>query len=290
MISTTSPVAGLFAVLALWLAPVSALEAQTLDDVSWQYQRYSDGHSAGSSVSEAVIGVPQTDLVIGRVVCSANGGGVPELVLSADMGGQPPGTPAGVTLYADAGPISLGGSVKPILSEEDFSGINVTVALRDPLWQVLGRMSSISYVIAGNQYVLPLRGSSRALSALLADCNAYAGGGGFVSAPRPTQPADPRWATCDAFGSFVSQNSDIPVAVTFTNRSDGYRVLFWIGFDGAPVEYAALSQGQSFSVTTYVTHPWMITDGPGNCLEMFMPQPGVGQFDISAPNRDFGPE
>jgi hypothetical protein len=64
----------------------------------------------------------------------------------------------------------------------------------------------------------------------------------------------------------------------------------WIGFDGMPVEYANLNPGETFSVNTYVTHPWMITDGPGNCIEMFMPQPGRASFDITAPGRDFGPE
>ena len=46
----------------------------------------------------------------------------------------------------------------------------------------------------------------------------------------------------------------------------------------------------TFTINTYMTHPWMFTDGPGNCIEMFMPQPGVTRFAITAPNRNFGPE
>lgn len=64
----------------------------------------------------------------------------------------------------------------------------------------------------------------------------------------------------------------------------------WIDFKGNPKEYAALNAGEEYTLNTYVTHPWMITDGPGNCLEMFMPHQGVDTFNITAPDRDFGPE
>lgn len=94
--------------------------------------------------------------------------------------------------------------------------------------------------------------------------------------------ADPRRDTCAAFGSIRSANSDWPVTVTFRNRSDGYRSVMWIGFDGRPVEYANLNPGEDFSINTYVSHPWMFTDGPGNCVEMFMPQMGVPVFEITA--------
>ena len=53
-----------------------------------------------------------------------------------------------------------------------------------------------------------------------------------------------------------------------------------------PVDYA----GQSYTQTTYLTHPWMFTDGLGNCIEMFMPQKGVSRFEITVPNPAFGPD
>ena len=60
----------------------------------------------------------------------------------------------------------------------------------------------------------------------------------------------------------------------------------WINFEGMPVDYA----GQSYTQTTYLTHPWMFTDGLGNCIEMFMPQKGVSRFEITVPNPAFGPD
>jgi len=96
--------------------------------------------------------------------------------------------------------------------------------------------------------------------------------------------ADPRWDTCQAFGQVRSLNSDHAVTVTFRNQSDGYRGVMWIGFDGVPVTYANLNPGEEFTINTYLTHPWMFTDGPGNCVEMFMPQLGIPVFAMTAPN------
>jgi len=64
----------------------------------------------------------------------------------------------------------------------------------------------------------------------------------------------------------------------------------WIDFNGRPVEYVTLAPGQTFTISTYMTHPWMFTDDPGICIEMFMPQPGLRSFAITASNRNFGPE
>ena len=101
---------------------------------------------------------------------------------------------------------------------------------------------------------------------------------------------DARWQTCEALSGVQSQRSDTAVDVTFINASEGQRGVMWIDFGGAPVHYATLAPGESFAIQTYVTHPWMFTDGPGNCIEMFMPRRGVSVFEITAPNRDFGDE
>lgn len=85
-----------------------------------------------------------------------------------------------------------------------------------------------------------------------------------------------------------SQNSNTPVTVTFVNKSGEYRGVMWVDFKGKPVSYANLNPGQSYTVNTYVTHPWMFTDGPGNCVEMFMPRQGVSKFNITAKSTGAG--
>jgi len=65
------------------------------------------------------------------------------------------------------------------------------------------------------------------------------------------------------------------------NKSGEFRALMGIDFHGQPVPYANLNPGQSFTVDTFVTHPWMFTDGPGNCVEMFMSKKPVVNYNIA---------
>jgi len=64
-------------------------------------------------------------------------------------------------------------------------------------------------------------------------------------------------ASCASFGKVKSQNFNTPVTVTFVNKSGEYRSVMWIDFKGQPVTYANLNPGQSYTINTYVTHPWM---------------------------------
>ncbi len=91
-------------------------------------------------------------------------------------------------------------------------------------------------------------------------------------------------ANCRSVGKLRSQNSDVPVSVTFRNKTNSMRSVMWINFEGQAENYANLQPGQRITIDTYVTHPWMMTDGPGNCAEVFMPKQGVKRFDITAAN------
>ncbi len=95
-------------------------------------------------------------------------------------------------------------------------------------------------------------------------------------------------ANCRSVGKLRSQNSDVPVSVTFRNKTNSMRSVMWINFEGQPENYANLQPGQKIKIDTYVTHPWMMTDGPGNCAEVFMPKRGVERFDITAANPGGG--
>lgn len=99
---------------------------------------------------------------------------------------------------------------------------------------------------------------------------------------------DAQAASCAKFGKVKSLNSNTPVMVTFVNKSGEYRGVMWIDFKGQPVSYANLNPGQSYSINTYVTHPWMFTDGPGNCVELFVPSKGVAKFNITRKSTGAG--
>src|SRR6476646_10944867 len=82
-----------------------------------------------------------------------------------------------------------------------------------------------------------------------------------------------------------SQNSNTPVKVTFVNKSGEFRAVMW---EGKLVPYANLEPGQRYTVNTFATHPWVFTDGPGNCIEMSVAQPGVSMFAITAKSTGKG--
>ena len=291
----------LTAFLTVFLATACTALAQFPADMAWQYSQFTDEQNKGRMTSTATLGVPETDFVMGHARCFAGStAGLPMLELAADTGGAPDGTPIGIEFQTDAGPMFYQGAAKAALSEEDYTGVRIELDMNDPLWQVLMRMNHLVYRVNGNAVDIPLRGSRMAISSLLAVCRFYHGNFNPNAAAQPTQPVqpaqpagqafDPRWATCDQLRGQASQNSDVPVSMTFVNLSDDFRAVYWIGFDGQPKQYATLNPGEEFAINTFMTHPWMFTDGPGNCIEMFMPQPGISVFNITAPGRDFGPE
>jgi VHL beta domain len=96
--------------------------------------------------------------------------------------------------------------------------------------------------------------------------------------------------SCDLFGKIKSLNSKKPVTVTFVNRTDAMRIVMWLDFGGNPKEYAQLQPGEKTTIKTFITHPWMFTDGPGNCHEIFKPKRGVKTFRITVERQDLEDE
>jgi hypothetical protein len=76
-------------------------------------------------------------------------------------------------------------------------------------------------------------------------------------------PSDP-WMPCSA--AVPSIVSAIPIPIEFVNVSSQPRLLYWIDFGGVHRPYGVLQPGQSGSLTTFVTHSWVITDASGACL------------------------
>jgi hypothetical protein len=79
-----------------------------------------------------------------------------------------------------------------------------------------------------------------------------------------------------------SKNSTTPVTVTFFNNSGEFRSVMWADFSGNLKNYAKLNPGQSYTVNTFATHPWIFTDGPGNCVEMFVARAGTYKYTLKA--------
>jgi hypothetical protein len=283
---------GLFTLAIVFLSATLALlpTATSAAQMTWQYSRYLDQDPFKTRLT-LYYGVPETDRVQAVVKCHiGNSGTYATLDVSAPVGSlaantavQVQFTGRGFSQVVDASVIRA--------REVGIDGVSIALQLGDPLWQAIRAMSELRYNVTGfTARRLPLGGSNGPAGRFLRDCREMPRPGQVSGPATPPQTDDPRWATCDVYRAERSRNSDVPITVTFRNRSGAYRGVMWIDFNGRPVQYANLNPGETYTINTYMTHPWMFTDGPGNCIEMFMPQPGVSSFDVTAPNRNFGPE
>ena len=80
-----------------------------------------------------------------------------------------------------------------------------------------------------------------------------------------------RQRSCAERTSLRSKHSREPTKITFVNRSKMYRGLMWIDQQGQFKNYGGLNSGEKKTISTFRTHPWMITTGPGDCIEIFLP-------------------
>ncbi len=98
-------------------------------------------------------------------------------------------------------------------------------------------------------------------------------------APLPAVAGD---IPCSAMQSLRSKNSNHPAQMTFVNRTQEGRAILWINFKGQTQQYAWLNPGERFSVDTFLTHPWMVTNGPGDCIDIYMPRRGARTVQLTS--------
>ena len=312
------------ATLSLAFSQALSMHANATNHSSmvWTYHQYEDALNNGRITSQFQVGVPQTDNIVTRGTCAVGSGGSFSTVLfGANIPQNRIGNTFSIRFNTSSGPKIKQGVAVGSDYEESISGIEIAINNDDLIWRSMANMNALTYVVSGQTYTLPLRGSGRTIASFLHDCNFYAtqsqnqlgtqnaknNQSTFTNKKHLTNDAtkkptdepfvikteeaiDPRWASCDLLQDEFSKKSDFPVKMTVINKTDSHRAVMWIDFKGNPKEYASLETGETFTINTYVSHPWMFTDGPGNCLEMFMPHQGVDTFNITAVNRDFGPE
>ncbi|MGQ0674295.1 MAG: VHL beta domain-containing protein [Hyphomicrobium sp.] len=77
--------------------------------------------------------------------------------------------------------------------------------------------------------------------------------------------------TCRERTRIRARNSDTATKITFINASGATRGIVWVDYDGNPKDFATLEHRQKIVFDTFLTHPWMVTDGPGNCIQITLP-------------------
>jgi hypothetical protein len=272
----------------------SAAEPEDPSGMKWTAAEYeADG---GGTVAELGYGVPQTDQVQFYATCSAETAGAAHVIIGFDVSDKPIGQSTRIRIVGTGFDRTFPGQIYHSQSSEGMQGAEFELPLDEPIWDSLKSVSSVRYNVGGKgAATLPLAGIKAPLGEFLQKCTAIGGGseevatfdartlfGGKVAA------ADDD--SCAALRGKKSTNDGQPVGVTFVNRTDEYRVLDWIDFQGRPIQYAQIEPGQEFEVQTFIGHPWMASDGPGNCIEMFMPSPDQPVIELTRKSPGFGDE
>ncbi len=286
-------------------APVEGGDGGTApsgDGLVWTFSQFVDGN--GVATAALSFGVPETDNIQFTALCSS-AAPTPRVILSADVSRLRNGAAASVRFLTAGFNTTVQGKVRLGDGGESQDGLEMSIGADDPLWQAFRGVSAMNYSVQGQPpQRMSLTGVQEPLANFLEDCGQIgsAGGGNSVVSDATQLFAEGTGAgsanttagaaadSCAALDGVVSKNGGKNVSVEFVNRTDEYRVVLWIDFDGMPVEYAQLQTGESFQVETSSTHPWMATDGPGNCIEKFMPKDGQAQILISRKSPGFGDE
>lgn len=252
----------------------------------WSSSAYNDPGNKGRYTAHLTQGVPETDNQHFHASCSpGSGGAFAPTVIAYNFGSLLPGQRVTVKFYQNGREVyQKAGETYVSKTEEGVSGILFRPSVDDHLWKILSRGTYIRYEVnALGKAGMHLHGSTRAIRKFQRECRSIvsasnAGGSFDDSDNEENNVASAR--SCDKFGRTKSRDSRVPVTVRFVNKSGAHRSVMWIDYKGQPVHYKDLNPGESYSQQTYVGHPWMFTDGPGNCKEMFVPKRGSKRFNI----------
>ena len=68
-----------------------------------------------------------------------------------------------------------------------------------------------------------------------------------------------------------SMVSEEKTKLTFINRSGATRNIMWLDFASNAKSFGRLKNGEQIELDTFVTHPWMVTNSSGACLQIVEP-------------------
>lgn len=76
---------------------------------------------------------------------------------------------------------------------------------------------------------------------------------------------------CESESVSISRSGKIATDITFINQRSAPVRLYWLDYSGERKFYALIAPNNRITQSTYVTHPWVITDTKNNCLGVYYP-------------------
>src|SRR5262249_41347082 len=82
-----------------------------------------------------------------------------------------------------------------------------------------------------------------------------------------------------------SLESKIKTEMMLINKTKQTVKVFWIDYKGKRKLDATLKPGETHNVTTYLTHPWLVTDAKENAWAIYLPDAQLRTVDIVVPPK-----
>ncbi|MEB3180679.1 MAG: hypothetical protein VKL59_16875 [Nostocaceae cyanobacterium] len=76
---------------------------------------------------------------------------------------------------------------------------------------------------------------------------------------------------CASESVSISRSGKIATEITFINQRNAPVKLYWLDYSGQRKFYTLIAPSNRITQSTFVTHPWVITDNNNNCLGVYYP-------------------
>lgn len=86
--------------------------------------------------------------------------------------------------------------------------------------------------------------------------------------------------SCGYESSLKSLAGSISTTLVFQNARPTDISLFWLNYGGEREFYYTVPAGAQYSLSTYISHPWVVVDEQGRCLELVLPGKSTAKVDV----------
>jgi von Hippel-Lindau disease tumor supressor len=76
---------------------------------------------------------------------------------------------------------------------------------------------------------------------------------------------------CESESRLRSLAGDISTHFTFSNTTSDNLSIYWLDYTGKRVKYYDLAKYSQYTQQTYVSHPWVVVNSQGRCIEVVLP-------------------
>ena len=83
-----------------------------------------------------------------------------------------------------------------------------------------------------------------------------------------------------------SIDGNVATTIKFVNKSKQLIKVYWLDYEGEGKFYAAVKDGGSHELKTYLTHPWLITDANENAWYVYFPDAQPRTVKIVSPKKN----